>query len=100
MSLFDLVIFFCVCYVAFLFWRFRAIDEAAQAYLTRYCKEQQLQLLSVARKQSRLTLKQGIDWCSEFEFEFSGNGEDSSVGKLSMRGQRASSIYVPPYRVS
>lgn len=82
------------------FWRIRAISESANRYVAQYCEKQGLQLISVARNQTRVGLIRGKpDWKTRFVFEFSGNGEDSYQGVLEMEGQRAVSTVVPPYKV-
>ena len=99
-SLTDILILLLVVVIAAQFWRMRAISEAAQRYVAQYCEKQQLQLISVARSHTRITVVRGKpDWKTQFVFEFSGNGEDKYQGQLDMEGLRAVSTTVPPYRV-
>lgn len=100
-NLFDVIILLFVVVVIFQFWRIRAIAEHAKSYLHRYCEKNHLQLISVARKKSRLTFYRGkLDWKSEFIFEFSGNGEDSNQGTLHMMGLSITDTLLPAYRVN
>jgi hypothetical protein len=99
-NLADIVILVIVVVVAAQFWRIRGIAEQAKRYLTQFCEKQELQLISVARHQTRLAFHRGkLDWRCEFVFEFSGNGEDSSQGTLVMRGLQVVSTDLPAYRV-
>lgn len=99
-NLFDVVLLLIICMVAFQFWRIRAITERANQYMQQYCDKNQLQLISVARRKTRLTLYRGkLDWYNEFDFEFSGNGEDSYRGELVMTGLVIKSTDLPAYRI-
>ncbi|MDN4500921.1 DUF3301 domain-containing protein [Alteromonadaceae bacterium BrNp21-10] len=99
-NLFDIIMLLVIIVVVVQFWRIRAITEYANQYLLRYCEKNQLQLVSVARRKTRIAIHHGkLDWYSEFDFEFSGNGEDSSTGELSMRGLRIENTVLPAYRI-
>lgn len=99
-NLVDIIILVLLVVIGAQFWRIRGIAEQAKRYLTHYCNKQQLQLISVARHKTRLTLQRGkLDWHCEFAFEFSGNGEDSSQGTLVMKGLQVVSTDMPAYRV-
>lgn len=100
MNLFDLVLLLIIGMVAFQFWRIRAITEQANGYLHQYCEQRQLQLISVARVKTRLSVHRGkLDWYNRFVFEFSGNGEDAYQGELDMAGLRVVDTRLPAYRV-
>ena len=100
MTLAELVLFLVIGMIAFQFWRLRSFSEAVYAYLNQYCQTHQLQLLSVARKRTRISARFGkIDWLTEFEFEFSGNGEDRYTGQVEMVGKRVIRTHIPPHRV-
>ena len=97
----DIVLLLIVAVIVFQFWRIRAIAEQAKAYLQVYCQRQQLQLISIARRKTRLTFHRGkLDWRTEFSFEFSGNGEDSYQGTLVMSGLSVLDTQLPAYRVN
>lgn len=101
MNLFDLILFMLLTVFAIQFWRFRGIAEKAQTYLANYCQERDLQLLSVARDKTRIGIHRGkIDWQSEFVFEFSGNAEDSSQGRIKMAGLSVLETWLPVYKVN
>ncbi|GGW73111.1 DUF3301 domain-containing protein [Alteromonas halophila] len=100
MTLGELVLWLSIGFVVFQFWRVRSISEAAHLYLQHYCKTHQLQLLSLARKTTRLTLKTGKpDWYSEFIFEFSSSGDDRYQGTLIMAGRYVTKTDVPVHRI-
>jgi hypothetical protein len=100
-SLVDIVFALFLVVVIGQFWRIRAISETANRYVTHYCEKQGLQLISVARSQTRVGFVRGKpDWKTEFSFEFSGNGEDKHQGVLAMEGRKVVSTVVPPYRVN
>lgn len=101
MNLTDIVLLLVIVVVAYQFWRIRAITEQANRYLQQYCEQQQLQLISVARRKTRLTIFKGkLDWHNYFDFEFSGNGEDSYLGEVEMKGLSVLSTNLPAYRIS
>lgn len=100
MNLFDLIILLSIIFIAVIFWRFRAIAETANQHLNDYCEKHDLQLLSIARIKTRVGSYRGkLDLHSEFSFEFSGNGEDSYIGVLTMVGLKARDLHTPAYRV-
>jgi hypothetical protein len=100
MNLFDLIILLVLVFSAVIFWRFRAIAETANRHLSDYCERQNLQLLSIARMKTRIGSHHGkLDLRSEFSFEFSGNGEDSYSGILTMIGLKTLDLYTPAYRI-
>ncbi|QCZ94330.1 DUF3301 domain-containing protein [Salinimonas iocasae] len=100
MTLGELVLFFLLILTGLQFWRIRSISEQAYLQIGRYCETHHLQLLSVARKRTRLSFKYGkIDWLSSFAFEFSGNGEDRYTGHVDMIGKHVIRTQLPPYKV-
>jgi|TARA_R110000744_G_scaffold155100_1_gene270301 hypothetical protein len=100
MNLFDLTLFLVILVVVFQFWRMRAITEKANQYLAQYCDKHGLQLISNARQKTRLGSYRGkLDWQSCFVFEFSGNGENSYQGTLTMAGKHILNVDTPAYRV-
>lgn len=100
MNLYDILLSLIVIVIMLQFWRIRAISEQAKHYLEQYCEKQHLQLLSVSRFKTRVTMHRGkIDWHNEFNFEFSGNGEDSYQGKLTMKGLNVTNTDIPAYRI-
>lgn len=100
-NLLDILLFAVIIAVSFQFWRIRAISEYARRYLERYCDTQALQLISVARSKTRLTLfKAKLDWYTEFTFEFSSTGEERYFGILSLRGLTVVNTDMPAYRIN
>lgn len=101
MNLFSIVFLCFFALVAYQFWRLRSIAEQIRGYLQRYCQQNQLQLLSLARKRSRIRLHKGKpDWQCEFVFEFSGNGQDSYQGHLHCTGLSISQLDLPAYKIN
>lgn len=83
------------------FWRLRSISETAKLHLEEYCEQQNLQLISVARKKTSVGSVQGkLDFICQFDFEFSGNGEDSYVGLIKMKGNVVTATQLPPYKLN
>lgn len=100
-TLTDVVALMVAFVVILQFWHIRAITETANKHLVNYCNERQLQLLSVARTQTRPGLHRGKpNWNTVFEFEFSGNGTDRYAGQLFMKGKKVVTTELPAYRVS
>lgn len=100
MTLLNLLSFTMLCAIGYLFWQNRSISEAAVAHVTRYCDKHNLQMISVARKKTRIAVIAGkLGWKTEFEFEFSGNKENKYAGVLCMSNRIATSIDVPAYRI-
>ncbi|MEW9797650.1 DUF3301 domain-containing protein [Alteromonas sp. CYL-A6] len=100
MTLGELVTWLLVGFIAFQFWRIRSISEAIEKYLAEYCASHQLQLLSVARKQTRLSFKTGKpQWHSLYLFEFSSTGEDRYQGELECIGMRIIRTHVPVHKI-
>ena len=100
MTLGELTLFLLIGFAGFQFWRIRSISEAAFEHARLYCDTHHLQLLTLARRSTRLTFKYAKpDWHSRFEFEFSGNGEDGYTGEMEMVGKRVLRTQLPPYRV-
>ena len=100
MTLLELTLWLAIGFISYQFWRIRGISESTNTYLKQYCEKHQLQLLSVARAQTRLSFKFGKpDWNSVFMFEFSSNGEDRYSGEVELVGKRVIRTEVPPHRV-
>lgn len=100
MNIYDLTLLIGIFLIAAVFWRFRAISEAVKLQLEAYCERQQLQLISVARVKTGVTSYKGkLDLKSEFVFEFSGNGEDTYQGQVTMIGVKILNIDTPAYRM-
>lgn len=79
----------------------RQVSESALRHVNRYCKQSELQFIAIARRSTRLKMskKYGLSFYSIFDFDFSGDGESSSTGSLSLYGLKLDSIDLPVYRV-
>ncbi len=101
MSLFDILILLVFVVVAIQFWRVRDITEYTTGYLRRYCEQQHLQFISVARIKTRIAMHRGKpDWHTHFAFEFSGNGEDAYQGTIELKGKHVVSTHMPAYKIN
>lgn len=97
----DIYLLLGIFLVGWYFVYLRKVAESAKAQAIRYCKQQGLQFIAIARKSAKLTFnkRQGIMVKSSFEFEFSGDGESSAQGVISLHGLRLHNIDLPAYRV-
>ena len=91
--------------VALVFWYFvhlRKVSEFARFHAKSYCEQENLQFLSIARLSSRFRFskRHGPHWISHFALEFSGDGESSYHGTVTLRGYKLEHIDTPAYRVS
>ncbi|MCW8091678.1 DUF3301 domain-containing protein [Alteromonas sp. ASW11-130] len=101
MSIGELSFLLLLAFIGFQFWRIRSISESAHEHVLHYCQKNQLQLLSLSRKKTRISVRFGpLDWYSVFEFEFSSTGEDRYTGSFEMVGKRIVNIYTPAHRMN
>ena len=93
------LLFFCL--ICWYFIYLRKLAEAARKHANRYCEQNNLQFIAIARRSSRLTFtkKHGLVWRSLFDIDFSGDGESSNSATLTLIGLKLDSVDVPPYRV-
>lgn len=85
-------------------WHFyyqRKLAEAARRFVQKYCDDNSLQFMSVAKVKSRLVIdnQKGFLWQNHYLFEFSGDGESQYEGTLILRGTKVKDIDMPVYRV-
>ncbi len=100
MTLFNILVLTIIIAISILFWRIRGISEFANRYINDYCRQHNLQLISVARRRTRLSWKSGkLDWLTQFNFEFSSTGDDSYTGEAWFNGYRVQSTQIPPHRI-
>jgi len=90
--------------VGLIFWYFvflRKVAEFARMHVQKYCQQEKLQYISIARVSSRLKFNKrlGIHWFTIFEFEFSSDGESSYIGRISLRNYKLDHIDTPAYRI-
>ncbi len=98
-NIYYLLVFFLFCWY---FIYLRQVSEAAKRFVVRYCSDEKLQFIAIARRSSRLKLskKYGLCLYSTFDFEFSGDGESNDQGCLTLFGLKLDSIDLPAYRVN
>jgi len=90
--------------VALVFWYFvhlRKVSEFARQHAKKYCDQERLQFISIARRSSRFRFNQkhGPHWYSLFDLEFSGDGESRYLGVMSLRGYKLEAVDIPAYRI-
>jgi len=98
-NIYYLLFFALFCwYFAFL----RKVAEFGRQHVQKYCEKENLQYLSIARLSSRLRFSKrlGLYWLSQFEFEFSGDGESKYVGTAYLENYKLEQIVLPAFRVS
>ena len=97
-NIYILLFVFLICwYFSYL----RKVSEFARKHASNYCEQTSLQFITIARKFSRpkFDKEHGLYFLSVFEFEFSGDGESSSTGELSLRGIRLDQVNLPAYKI-
>ena len=95
---------FYLLFLSLFFWYFmylRKVSEAARTFTLNYCQDKELQFISIARQKTKLKFntKQGWYLYSLYDFEFSGDGQSSYLGSVSLTGLRLNEIDLPAYRV-
>lgn len=90
------------CLFCWYFVYLRQVSETAKKHIHRYCKDGDLQFISLARRSSRLKLtrKYGVSIYSIFDFDFSGDGESNNQGCLYLYGLKLEKVELPAYRVN
>lgn len=98
-NIYYLLFFFLFCWY---FVYLRQVSEAAKRHVNRYCKDAGLQFISLARRSSRLKINKQYGICiySTFDFDFSGDGESSNQGSLTLYGLKLEKVNLPAYRVN
>ena len=93
------LLFFCIA------WHFiyqRKLAESARLFIEKYCEENGIQFISIAKVKTGLVFdnRKGLVWRNHYRFEFSGDGERSNEGTLILRGNRVEDIDLPPYPIN
>ncbi|MGX5914357.1 DUF3301 domain-containing protein [Aliidiomarina sp. Khilg15.8] len=88
-----------IAVIAMLFWQWRQQNEFAHAHAARYCKQEGLQLLDIARIRGRLVwTKRGLAWRADFILGFSSDGQSRYEGTLRLLNLRLQGIDMPVFR--
>lgn len=89
--------FLIIWYFIFL----RKVAERARALAEQHCQQNSLQFIAIARTKTGVgcSKRQGLFIKSVFEFEFSGDGESSYSGYLTMHGVKPFNFDLPAYKV-
>jgi hypothetical protein len=98
-NIYYLLLFGLICWY---FIYLRQVSEGARRYVEKYCKQAELQFIAIARRSTRLkfTKRYGLCFYSIFDFDFSGDGESSHTGELSLYGLKLNKVDLPAYRVN
>ncbi|WP_286235459.1 DUF3301 domain-containing protein [Thalassotalea sediminis] len=96
--------FYIILLIFLVFWFFifqRKVAETAKKHVDRHCKQEGLQLISIARRSTKLAFSKryGPHWQCVFDFEFSGDGESAYSGALTMANLKLEQIHTPAYRI-
>lgn len=96
----DIYILLGVCIIIWYFYFLRKVAERARALTEQYCEQNGIQFIAIARSKTSLgaSKRLGIYLRSTFEFEFSGDGESSYTGTLTMNGVKPNNFDTPPYK--
>jgi hypothetical protein len=97
----DIYILLLVCLIIWYFWFLRNVSEKAKVLTEKYCEDASLQFIAIARVKTRFSASKrlGIFIKTVYEFEFSGDGESSYVGHLTMNALKPEGFELPPYKV-
>jgi len=97
----DIYLLLLAFIVVWYFLYLRKVEESANKNLQQYCHHQDLQFIALARRSMRLRFntKLGAYWLTEYELEFSGDGQTSYLGRAEMHGLNLHHVNLPPYRV-
>lgn len=101
-QLIDIIVLIVISLVIFQFWQLRRQSEVALAYAKDYCERNNIQFISVARDHTRLVFfkRKLLEWHAKFQFEFSGNGEDSNYGELVLIDLRLVNVTTEVYKMN
>lgn len=93
------LLFFCI---GWHFYYQRKLAESARRFVEKYCEDNNLQYISIAKLRARLVIdkKRGLMWRNHYCFEFSGDQESRYEGILILRGTKVENIDMPVYRVN
>jgi hypothetical protein len=88
-----------IAVIAMLFWQRRQQNEFASAHAARYCKQEGLQLLDIARLRTRpVWLNRGPAWQADFVLGFSSDGQARYEGTMRMLNLQLQSVDLPVFR--
>jgi hypothetical protein len=101
MTLGSLVILLSLSWIAFQFWRLRGMAEFSIQYANKYCEENNLQFLSLARRSTRIASHKGkLDWKIVYQLEFSSSGSDAYIGTMTSFGNKVIEMNLPAYKIN
>lgn len=82
------------------FWRLRSIAESTLQFAKRYCKNNNLQYISLARIKTQITFRKGkVNWLLIYQLDFSSDGETSYQGYIECIGKQIQKIDLPAYKI-
>jgi hypothetical protein len=97
----DIYVLLTIFLIIWHFLYLRKIVDAANWQVQKYCQDNNIQFIALARKSNRLKFSKrlGLYWLTRFELEFSGDGQSSYVGLAEMQGLKLFNVNLPPYRI-
>ncbi|MEH6470027.1 MAG: DUF3301 domain-containing protein [Halopseudomonas sp.] len=103
LTLTDLVLYFALAIVAYIWWHGRGLKDSAFRVVKRYCDEQDLQLLDEGLVLNKVRIGRGetgmLCLRRRYRFEFSTTGDERYVGTIDVLGTRIQSIKLDPHRM-
>lgn len=96
----NLFTILCIAFIATAFWHQRKQSELAKQAITHRCEQVNVQLITIARNQSRLKRYNGrFKFITRYDFEFSVNGINCYQGYALMKGMHLQEIHMPAYPI-
>ncbi|WP_371372824.1 DUF3301 domain-containing protein [Thalassotalea aquiviva] len=101
MILSDIYILLGVCLGLWYLYHLRNIAEHARKQAQQHCEQLNLQFIAIARVKTRLRFnpRLGPHLRSQFQVEFSSDGESAYQGQLLMLGLKLESFDLPVYKI-
>ena len=96
----EIWVLLIACTIIWYFNHLRKVAEKARKVATQHCEQLELQFIAIARVKTRFSASKrlGIFVKSDFQFEFSGDGESSYKGILHMHGLKPAGFDMPAYK--
>lgn len=90
-----------VCLIIWYFAFSRKVAERARGLAEQHCQQNGLQFIAIARSKTSVgsNKQDGVFIRFIFDFEFSGDGESSYIGKLTMNGIKVGGFELPAYKI-
>lgn len=87
--------------ICYMFWLQRKQDERALHLARQLCQQQQLQMLDCGRSGHSVKRINGrLRFITEYQVDFSGDGESRYQAELLLTGMRLAAFNLPAYRIN